>query len=174
MRADGYPQEAWERLGRLLEERRGELNPDWANRAQFLRATGMNKKLIERLELAKLDSYRPATLAKVSVAYGWTADSIRRILEGREPQPRPETASPEPALVALDEVEAGILASAKLSSGEKAAMIRGHRERARQEAALLAELGLAEDQYVPSVVTRAVRNYISGTAAGDEQESRGA
>jgi hypothetical protein len=169
MRADGHPQEAWERLGRLLEERRGELNPDWANRAQFLRDTGMNKKLIERLELAKLDSYRPATLAKVSVAYGWTADSIRRILSGGEPQPRPNVTGGEPSLTAEDVFEERILA-ADLPYAEKVTAIRRHREQAR---AMLADLGL-EPPVVPESIRRAIRAYAAGNAAGDEQESRGA
>lgn len=165
MRADGYPQEAWERLGRLLEERRGELNPDWANRAQFLRDTGMNKKLIERLELARLDSYRPATLAKVSVAYGWTADSIRRILSGGEPVARSEAPSAEAALVPQDVFEERVLA-ADLPYPERAAAIRRHRELAQR---MLDELGITEP---PAPLTEAVRRYLGGSEHESDGERR--
>lgn len=167
MRADGYPQEAWERLGRLLEERRGELNPDWANRAQFLRDTGMNKKLIERLELARLDSYRPATLAKVSVAYGWTADSIRRILSGGEPVARPEHASAEPALTPLDAFEHRVM-DADLPYAAKAAAIRDHRD---QIARQMEELGLSGP---PMFLRGGVKRLAGESASSDEDRRRGA
>ena len=170
MRADGYPQEAWERLGRLLEERRGELNPDWANRAQFLRDTRMNKKLIERLELAKLDSYRPATLAKVSVAYGWTADSIRRILSGGEPVARPGSAPTEAPLVGNDDWEIAVLASDRASYAEKATAIREHRELIASEARKLRALGIEP----PMFLRGGVRHLAGESGNASNDEARGA
>lgn len=166
MRADGYPQEAWERLGRLLEERRGELNPDWANRAQFLRDTGMNKKLIERLELAKPGHYRPATLAAVSVAYGWTGDSIRRILSGGEAVARPESIAGEPALTAEDAFEEAVMA-AMLPYAEKAAAVRRHRDQIREQ---LARLGIDP----PPAFLRGGVRHLGGESVSSNDEARGA
>lgn len=165
MRPDGYPPEAWERLGRLLEERRGELNPEWANRAQFLRDTGMNKKLVERLELAKPGQYRPATLAKVSVAYGWTGDSIRRILAGGQPQPRADAVPAPQPLIAQDAYEAAVLASS-LTDAEKSEAIGAHRERMARE---LAELGVTE---IPPFIRRGVMRLAAEQDGEDGSASR--
>lgn len=77
-----YSREARERLGDALTARRVEVSPAWANRAEFLRVTGLNKKLVERLELGQPANYRPSTQALVARAYQVTAASLRQVLDG--------------------------------------------------------------------------------------------
>jgi transcriptional regulator with XRE-family HTH domain len=84
LRTREYSQEDRDRLGRALTARRVAVSPAWANRAEFIRATKINKKLAERIEAGQPGSYRTSTLALIAGAYRVTLESIQDALEGGE------------------------------------------------------------------------------------------
>jgi hypothetical protein len=75
------PRHGWERLARILIDRRGELDPVYKSRLKFAADTGLNERLISDLENARRTSYRGATLRAVEVAYRWAPGSIARVVE---------------------------------------------------------------------------------------------
>lgn len=77
-------QDAWERLGELLLERRLELGAP--KRAPFAEENGFkNDRVLFDLEKGRRANYDSATLRHVERAYGWEAGSIRRVLAGGRP-----------------------------------------------------------------------------------------
>lgn len=82
LRTRDYSAEDRKRLGDALTARRVAVSPAWANRAEFIRATGISKKLAERLETGWPGSYRTSTLAVVAQAYQVTLESIGATLDG--------------------------------------------------------------------------------------------
>jgi hypothetical protein len=85
---DTYPCEAWVRLGRLLERRRGELGYGFRQRARFATERGGGKisvKTISRLENGERDSYPESTIGTVEAMYQWAAGSVESVLIGGEP-----------------------------------------------------------------------------------------
>ena len=100
---DTYPSEAWERLGRMLERRRGELGYGFRQRARFVQERGarmISVKTISRLENGERDSYPESTVGTVEAIYGWSPGSVESVLNGGEPtsiQPAtPASASRDP------------------------------------------------------------------------------
>lgn len=76
--------------------------PDWAALRQAVRdqldatgvtpgevakRAGLSRETVRPILNAVAGNYRPATLAKVSLALGWTGASIQRVLDGDAPQP---------------------------------------------------------------------------------------
>ena len=87
---DTYPAEAWRRLGRLLERRRGELGYGFRQRARFARECGggmISVKTISRLENGERDSYPESTVGTVEALYQWSPGSVESVLKGGEPNP---------------------------------------------------------------------------------------
>ena len=86
---DTYPSDAWQRLGRLLERRRGELGYGFRQRAQFARDGGgrLSVKTISRLENGERASYPESTIGAVEVMYQWVPGSVEAVLRGGEPTP---------------------------------------------------------------------------------------
>lgn len=85
---DTYPYEAWLRLGRKLERRRGELGYGFRHRARFVRERGGGKisvKTISRLEKGERDSYPESTVGAVEAMYQWSPGSVESVLVGGEP-----------------------------------------------------------------------------------------
>jgi hypothetical protein len=85
---DTYPNEAWRRLGRMLERRRGELGYGFRQRARFARERGGGKisvKTISRLEKGERDSYPESTVGTVEAMYQWSPGSVECVLVGGEP-----------------------------------------------------------------------------------------
>lgn len=82
----------WQRLGRLLIERRVELG--YPRRLTWARETLRlsNDRILSDLERARRTNYDPATLAQVERMYQWAPGSIRAVLAGGEPTP---VANPE-------------------------------------------------------------------------------
>jgi len=89
---DKYPPEAWRRLGRALERRRGQLGYGFRQRGRFARDNGdkLSAKTLARLEHGERTGYPLATLALVDAMYGWVPGSVERVLKGGEPEPIPE------------------------------------------------------------------------------------
>jgi hypothetical protein len=85
---DTYPYEAWLRLGRMLERRRGELGYGFRQRARFARERGGGKisvKTISRLEKGERGYYPESTVGTVETMYQWAPGSVESVLTGGEP-----------------------------------------------------------------------------------------
>jgi hypothetical protein len=85
---DTYSPEAWLRLGRMLERRRGELGYGFRQRARFARERGSGKisvKTISRLEKGERAYYPQSTLGAVETMYQWAPGSVESVLLGGEP-----------------------------------------------------------------------------------------
>jgi hypothetical protein len=80
-RADAPPREAWERLGALLAERRGQLDPRYRHRNVFATEVGLKESLLADVENAKRETFTPPTLAAIEVAYRIAPGSIRQVLD---------------------------------------------------------------------------------------------
>jgi|SRR5215472_7607469 len=90
---DTYSYDAWLRLGRLLERRRGELGYGFRQRARFARERAEDRgarlsvKTISRLEKGQRSSYPESTLGSIEAMYQWSPGSIETVLRGGEPNP---------------------------------------------------------------------------------------
>jgi hypothetical protein len=87
---DTYPHEAWQRLGRALERRRGELGYGFRQRGRFTREQGGGRisiKTISRLEKGERASYPQATVGAAETIYQWAPGSFEAVLRGGEPRP---------------------------------------------------------------------------------------
>lgn len=85
---DTYHQEAWLRLGRMLERRRGELGYGFRQRSRFARERGGGKisvKTISRLEKGERGYYPESTVGTVETMYKWAPGSVESVLLGGEP-----------------------------------------------------------------------------------------
>ena len=85
---DTYPHEAWERLGRALERRRGELGYGFRQRGRFTRERGggtISVKTVSRLEKAERSSYPESTVGAAEAMYQWAPGSFEAVLKGGDP-----------------------------------------------------------------------------------------
>jgi hypothetical protein len=95
---DTYPNDAWRRLGRMLERRRGELGYGFRQRARFARERGggmISVKTISRLENGERASYPESTVGTVEAMYQWSPGSVERVLTGGDPNPLLRTPEPD-------------------------------------------------------------------------------
>jgi hypothetical protein len=86
---DNFPPEAWQRLGKALERRRGQLGYGFRRRGEFAQGSGLSAKTLARLEHAERDSYPDDTIALAEVIYKWEPGSAEAVLKGGEPVPSP-------------------------------------------------------------------------------------
>jgi hypothetical protein len=86
---DHYPQEAWIRLGRLMQRRRGQLGYGHRQRGTFVRdrGTSLSEKTVARMERGERGAYPESTIGAAEALYGWEPGSIALALEGGEPAP---------------------------------------------------------------------------------------
>jgi hypothetical protein len=94
---DTYPHDAWLRLGRALERRRGELGYGFRQRDRFAREQGdgrISVKTISRLEHGERGSYPQSTIGAVEAIYQWSPGSLDCVLRGGEPDPLVSAPSP--------------------------------------------------------------------------------
>ena len=85
---DTYPNEAWQRLGRMLERRRGELGYGFRQRVRFARERGggtVSVKTISRFEKGERASYPESTVGTIEAMYQWSPGSVECVLMGGEP-----------------------------------------------------------------------------------------
>jgi hypothetical protein len=96
----------WDRLGKLLEQRRVEMNPRYRDLTLFAEERGLNWRLAWDIEKNRRTSYRDLTLSAIEVGYGWAPGSIRRVLGGGDPElaarPAPEFTPEQVARIASD------------------------------------------------------------------------
>lgn len=86
---DAQTRPAWERLGRLLIERRARLNPRYATRKVFAEEASLNLGLIRDIETAQRDTFTASTLASLEQAYQLAPGAIGRALAGGELEEAP-------------------------------------------------------------------------------------
>jgi hypothetical protein len=86
---------AWERLGRLLAERRTQISPRYANRRAFAADREMNWRTLHDVEAAKRDNFTPQTMRAFEAAYLLAPGSLERTLAGGELEPLPPPPRPE-------------------------------------------------------------------------------
>lgn len=86
---DAQTRPAWERLGRLLIERRARLNPRYATRKVFAEEASLNLGLIRDIETAQRDTFTPASIASLEQAYQLAPGAIGRALAGGELEEAP-------------------------------------------------------------------------------------
>lgn len=93
-----YPPEAWRRLGRELEARRGRLGYGFRQRGEFLADRGGEKppsaKMLARLERGERASYPESTITRLESLYGLAPGSFEAALAGGELQPLPPDPPP--------------------------------------------------------------------------------
>jgi len=85
---DTYPFESWQRLGHLLERRRGELGYGFRQRARFVMERGggrISVKTISRLEKGERGSYPQSTIGAIEAMYQWSPGSVEAVLRGGDP-----------------------------------------------------------------------------------------
>ena len=77
-----YPAEAWGRLGKALERRRGQLGYGYRQRGTFLRDSGvsLSDKTLARLERGERDSYPDATVSMIERIYKVKPGSVEAFL----------------------------------------------------------------------------------------------
>jgi hypothetical protein len=103
-----YPPEAWKRLGRALEARRGQLGYGFRQRGEFLADRGgppPSVKMLARLERGERTTYPPVTVTRLESLYEMSPGSFEAILEGGEGRPL------APALRAAPDSRPGAAAS---------------------------------------------------------------
>jgi hypothetical protein len=158
---DTYPYEAWLRLGRMLERRRGELGYGFRQRARFARERGSGKisvKTISRLEKGERDSYPESTVGTVETMYRWAPGSVESVLRGGEPNAL--LIAPQPGRNPITTTYAAPTSGERLASWVFVRMRqRGHQEEVIHE--FLAAEGLPRE---PTTVT-AVRRIAEATGA---------
>jgi hypothetical protein len=105
-----YAPEAWRRLGKVLEQRRGALGYGYRQRGRFLRERGgghpPSEKMLARLERGERASYPDSTIRLLETLYDFGPGSFEAILRGEEPPsavplrvvPPPQPAADETAL----------------------------------------------------------------------------
>jgi transcriptional regulator with XRE-family HTH domain len=94
---DNFPHEAWVRLGKALERRRGQLGYGFRHRREFAQGTGLSAKTLSRMERAERESYPDDTIALAEVIYKWEPGSVLAVLRGGEPSPSPGTLGGPPS-----------------------------------------------------------------------------
>jgi hypothetical protein len=85
----------WDRLGKLLEQRRVEMDPRWRDLTLFASERGLDWRMAWDVEHNKRTNYRRVTRVAIEVAYGWEPGSIERVLNGGDPV-KDAPAGPEP------------------------------------------------------------------------------
>jgi len=77
----------WIRVGKLLEQRRVEINARYRNLRRFTDERGLDYRLAWDIEHAARTNYRRPTITAVEVGYGWQPGSVQLVLDGGDPVP---------------------------------------------------------------------------------------
>lgn len=71
----------WQRLGKLLKQRRPQLNPRYRTRRTFAEENHLNDKTVQEIENAYRPTFSDTMLAAIEVAYQLPAGTIARVLD---------------------------------------------------------------------------------------------
>src|SRR5215470_6855741 len=127
-----YPADAWRRLGRMLERRRGELGYGFRQRARFAEERGggmISVKTISRLENGERDSYPESTIGTIEAIYKWSPGSVESVLKGGDPYSLPPAQPVSASRDPLTNPEAPPTAGERIASWVYVRMRqRGHAE----------------------------------------------
>src|SRR5688500_10170750 len=83
--------EDWQRLGEYVVARRVERG--FRTRGDLASAVQVSSRLLGDIEKGRRGNFDPVTIAALEAALGWETGSVRRIVEGGEPQLRPPAPS---------------------------------------------------------------------------------
>jgi len=127
------PVEACQRLGRMLERRRGELGYGFGQRARFVREHGggrISVAAVRRIEVGERATLPETIVGLIEAMYQWSPGSVELALSGGQPNYLPVT--PElPAPNPISAVDIPPTAGEPLASWIYARMRqRGHSDRA--------------------------------------------
>ena len=113
---------AWQRLGRLLKNRRLQIDPDYSNLTRFCRDRNIDYRLAWDIEKGARTNYREVTLAGVEAAYQLDPGSIASALGGGELRPAGFLTAEERAMLdgLPDKIQAILERGAARDSREKA------------------------------------------------------
>ena len=78
------PDPAWERLARLLFQRRAQMSPRYANRSRFASERGVDYRLVYDVEKERRRNFGDAAISALESAYDLVPGTIRRVLDGGE------------------------------------------------------------------------------------------
>jgi hypothetical protein len=130
---DKFPHEAWMRLGKSLERRRGQLGYPFRRRKEFAEGKGLSARTLSRLEHAERDAYPDDTIALAEAIYQWQPGSAELVLRGGDPVPLPGTPGAAGPPHVLSPPYQRILDDPDLSDEHKAAHLRLAGELARRD-----------------------------------------
>lgn len=82
MNADSRPK--WQRLGRLLAERRARIDPRYTVRKTFASEVSVHPAVLRDIETTARDNYTPPILAAVEVAYRLMPGAIQRFINSED------------------------------------------------------------------------------------------
>lgn len=110
----------WQRLGRLLINRRVELG--YKRRVAFAKAHGLsNDRSISAIENAERQNFSPATIASFELYYEWEPGSIDTVLAGGDPTPREGATTQRATLAEYSDSELLLDLARRLTEGQLAA-----------------------------------------------------
>jgi hypothetical protein len=108
------PDDAWKRLGELLQLRRGELG--YLKRPGFCEPRGINTRMVADIEHAYRHSFPPATLKQIARAYEVTYESITTLLRGEADELIAAEPAPPPSPPAMAEIPAALREARNLAA----------------------------------------------------------
>lgn len=100
-------QARWHAAAGAINERMHQLG---LSQVDLIRRSGVSAFTVRRLQKGVPANYREANVAKVCLALGWTADSLRRLLNGDDPLPAADPhLQPVPDQATVERLEARVL-----------------------------------------------------------------
>lgn len=94
-------QQRWIAVGKRLKQQMGICG---YGVKELAAKSGVSDKTIPKVIAGRVIDYRTGTLAKLSVAVGWTKDSLQTMYDGGEPTPLNQSADPNLVLTELREL----------------------------------------------------------------------
>lgn len=89
------PSTAWRQLGERLTARRPQVDPRFRNRRVFAQENRVDYRVVFDIEKARRSNFSTGTITALEMAYRWKLGSIKKVLDGGEPDVEP-AASVEP------------------------------------------------------------------------------
>jgi hypothetical protein len=152
-------EDAWERLGDMLVQRRISLAPRYRVRELFASDVGLKWRLLYDIERHKRQNFTDETLAAFEVAYQLRPGSIATVLDGGQPELMEVPAAPQPEPIPPEIAEL-------LATGGWESM-----ERSPAHIQSLWRLRLAPHSLPAGDIAALIRSYIDQQGWGDSTGS---